>query len=156
MWYHLVASSLRLRGRLNKWFCAVLLGGVKLPAEFPVKWPPQVNCGKLAGCICNGCDQTMYSIINNRHRSGAPEAFWAKKKPRVCFHLTIRPRTMKTRASLHDHFLLWQLHQAIHGVRISGRSFKLIEEYDAALFTAFHGLVLHLRVQILSQSNQPL
>ena len=32
--YCLVASSLRLRGRLNKWCMRVLIGGVKLPAEF--------------------------------------------------------------------------------------------------------------------------
>ena len=105
MWYHLVASILRLRGRLNKWFCAVLLVASSFRQSFPVKWPPHVNCGKLAGCISNGCDQTMYSVINNRHRSGAPEAFWAKKKPRVCFHLTVKPRTMKTRASLHGTIL---------------------------------------------------
>ena len=44
--HNLVASSLRLRGRLNQWFMRVLIGGVKLP---PVKWPPHVNCGKMAG-----------------------------------------------------------------------------------------------------------
>ena len=38
---HLMASSFRqsfrLRGRLNTWFCAVPLGGVKLPAVLPGK-----------------------------------------------------------------------------------------------------------------------
>ena len=41
MGYNLVASSFRqsfrLRGTLNKWFCGVLIGGVKLPPEFPGK-----------------------------------------------------------------------------------------------------------------------
>ena len=50
--YNLVASSFRqsfrLRATLNQWFMRALIGGVKLP---PVKWPPHVNCGKMAGCI---------------------------------------------------------------------------------------------------------
>ena len=51
MGYNLVAlsfrQSFRLRATLNQWFMRALIGGVKLP---PVKWPPHVNCGKMAGC----------------------------------------------------------------------------------------------------------
>ena len=64
MGYNLVASSFRqsfrLRATLNQWFMRALIGGVKLP---PVKWPPHVNCGKMAGCISHTHAMTTHAMF---------------------------------------------------------------------------------------------
>ena len=63
MGYCLVASSLRLRGRLNKWFMRVLIGGVKLPAaprklRHSVKFLVRVAFENTVGVVQNSADIT--------------------------------------------------------------------------------------------------